>query len=105
MTRLSACLLWLCSSAAMAAAPTSGGVAGQTLERGNGPEPSTLDAHRCQEVACGNVLRDLYLMLKWTKRNTGVVAPRGRAANSSVAPTVSRCNCENGMFLSSPSGN
>ncbi len=32
----------------------------QTLERGNGPEPSTLDAHRCPEVACGNVLRDLY---------------------------------------------
>ena len=32
----------------------------QTLQRGNGPEPSTLDAHRCQEVACGNVLRDLY---------------------------------------------
>lgn len=31
-----------------------------TLERGNGPEPSTLDAHKCQEVACGNVLRDLY---------------------------------------------
>lgn len=31
-----------------------------TLDRGNGPEPSTLDAHRCQEVACGNVLRDLY---------------------------------------------
>ena len=30
------------------------------LERGNGPEPSTLDAHRCPEVACGNVLRDLY---------------------------------------------
>jgi oligopeptide transport system substrate-binding protein len=30
------------------------------LERGNGPEPSTLDAHRCQDVACGNVLRDLY---------------------------------------------
>ncbi|GAB3379917.1 peptide ABC transporter substrate-binding protein [Lysobacter fragariae] len=35
-------------------------VAATTLERGNGPEPSTLDAHRCQEVACGNVLRDLY---------------------------------------------
>ena len=35
-------------------------VPAQTLERGNGPEPSTLDAHRCQEVACGNVLRDLY---------------------------------------------
>ncbi|MBS0212936.1 MAG: peptide ABC transporter substrate-binding protein [Proteobacteria bacterium] len=31
-----------------------------TLERGNGPEPSTLDAQRCQEVACENVLRDLY---------------------------------------------
>lgn len=31
-----------------------------TLERGNGPEPSTLDAHRCQEIACANVLRDLY---------------------------------------------
>ncbi|MDQ3287849.1 MAG: peptide ABC transporter substrate-binding protein [Pseudomonadota bacterium] len=30
------------------------------LERGNGPEPSTLDPHRCQEVACGNVLRDLF---------------------------------------------
>ncbi|GAB2489350.1 peptide ABC transporter substrate-binding protein [Arenimonas alkanexedens] len=33
---------------------------GQALERGNGPEPSTLDAHRCPEVACANVLRDLY---------------------------------------------
>jgi len=32
----------------------------KTLERGNGPEPSTLDAHRCPEVACGNILRDLY---------------------------------------------
>ena len=30
------------------------------LERGNGPEPATLDAHKCQEVACGNILRDLY---------------------------------------------
>lgn len=30
------------------------------LERGNGPEPSALDAHRCQEMSCGNVLRDLY---------------------------------------------
>jgi len=35
-------------------------VGAQTLQRGNGPEPGTLDAHRCQEVACGNVLRDLY---------------------------------------------
>lgn len=34
--------------------------ASSQLERGNGPEPSTLDAHRCQEVTCGNVLRDLY---------------------------------------------
>lgn len=38
----------------------SGLAAGQALERGNGPEPSTLDAHRCPEVACANVLRDLY---------------------------------------------
>jgi oligopeptide transport system substrate-binding protein len=52
MTRLPALLLWLCSSAALAS-PVQ-------LERGNGPEPATLDAHRCQEVACGNVLRDLY---------------------------------------------
>jgi oligopeptide transport system substrate-binding protein len=37
-----------------------GPVAAATLERGNGPEPSTLDAHKCQEVACGNILRDLY---------------------------------------------
>jgi oligopeptide transport system substrate-binding protein len=32
----------------------------RVLERGNGPEPSTLDVHRCQEIACSNVLRDLY---------------------------------------------
>lgn len=32
----------------------------QVLHRGNGPEPSTLDAHRCQEIACANILRDLY---------------------------------------------
>ncbi|MGH8030198.1 MAG: peptide ABC transporter substrate-binding protein [Arenimonas sp.] len=32
----------------------------RVLERGNGPEPSTLDAHKCPEVACGNILRDLY---------------------------------------------
>jgi len=43
--------------------------AAATLERGNGPEPSTLDAHRCPEVACGNVLRDLY---------EGLVAEDGR---------------------------
>lgn len=38
----------------------AGGGVAQTLERGNGPEPSTLDAHRCQEIACANILRDLY---------------------------------------------
>jgi oligopeptide transport system substrate-binding protein len=43
----------------------------QTLERGNGPEPSTLDAHKCPEVACGNILRDLYegLVAKDAKGN------------------------------------
>ena len=53
MTRIVALLLCLCSIDAAAQATVR-------LERGNGPEPSTLDAHRCQEVACGNVLRDLY---------------------------------------------
>lgn len=53
MTRIVALLLCLCSIDAAAQATVQ-------LERGNGPEPSTLDAHRCQEVACGNVLRDLY---------------------------------------------
>src|SRR5690606_20136975 len=42
----------LCSGAVMAGAGR--------LERGHGPEPSTLDAHRCPEVACANILRDLY---------------------------------------------
>ncbi|MEO6263930.1 MAG: peptide ABC transporter substrate-binding protein [Luteimonas sp.] len=54
MARFVALLLLLCSATA-AAQPSH-----EQLERGNGPEPSTLDAHRCQEVACGNVLRDLY---------------------------------------------
>lgn len=53
MTRFACLLLLLCSSIALPAAAVQ-------LERGNGPEPATLDAHRCQEVACGNVLRDLY---------------------------------------------
>ena len=48
-------LLLLCSASVWSQSPV-----GMQLERGNGPEPSTLDAHRCQEVACGNVLRDLY---------------------------------------------
>lgn len=55
MTRIVALLLCLCSIDAAAQARRM-----VQLERGNGPEPSTLDAHRCQEVACGNVLRDLY---------------------------------------------
>ncbi len=46
--------------AALLALALASPLAAQTLERGNGPEPATLDAHRCQEVACGNVLRDLY---------------------------------------------
>ncbi len=50
-------LAMLATSRAMAA-PTSHD--GAVLQRGNGPEPSTLDAHRCPEVACGNILRDLY---------------------------------------------
>lgn len=55
MMRIVALLLCLCSiDAAAQARPV------EQLERGNGPEPATLDAHRCQEVACGNVLRDLY---------------------------------------------
>jgi oligopeptide transport system substrate-binding protein len=40
--------------------PISSHTKADMLERGNGPEPSTLDAHKCPEVACGNILRDLY---------------------------------------------
>lgn len=47
-------------AAALLACALSSASAAQVLERGNGPEPSTLDAHRCPEVACGNILRDLY---------------------------------------------
>ena len=62
---LALALSWLVAPAArgQAAAPAAraqAAAAATVLERGNGPEPSTLDAHRCQEVACGNVLRDLY---------------------------------------------
>ena len=35
-------------------------VAQPTLERGNGPEPDSLDPHRAQGVAAFNILRDLY---------------------------------------------
>ncbi len=55
--RIVALLLSLCSIGALAEAQAQ---APLQLERGNGPEPATLDAHRCQEVACGNILRDLY---------------------------------------------
>ncbi len=53
-------VLGLAGSAAGVGAAQDGGAATTVLERGNGPEPSTLDAHRCPEVACGNILRDLY---------------------------------------------
>lgn len=55
--RIVALLLSLCSIGAVADARAQ---SSSQLERGNGPEPATLDAHRCQEVACGNILRDLY---------------------------------------------
>ncbi|TXI47066.1 MAG: peptide ABC transporter substrate-binding protein, partial [Lysobacter sp.] len=54
--RIVALLLSLCSIGAAADARAQS----SQLERGNGPEPATLDAHRCQEVACGNILRDVY---------------------------------------------
>lgn len=57
MTRIVALLLSLCS---MATGASPAMAQARMLERGNGPEPSTLDAHVCQEVACGNMLRDLY---------------------------------------------
>jgi oligopeptide transport system substrate-binding protein len=62
MMRIVALLLCLCSTAVEAQGPAAQGAAlsATRLDRGNGPEPSTLDAHKCQEVACGNVLRDLY---------------------------------------------
>lgn len=60
MKRLVAFLSCACLLSVLSTAPRAAGSAPAQLERGNGPEPSTLDAHRCQEVACGNVLRDLY---------------------------------------------
>ncbi|WP_162823618.1 peptide ABC transporter substrate-binding protein [Lysobacter sp. TY2-98] len=60
------------------------GAQAATLERGNGPEPSTLDAHKCQEVACGNVLRDLYEGLV-TEDATGRLVP-GMAQEWSTSP-------------------
>lgn len=60
MKRLVAVLFCACLLSSLSIAPRAVANATTQLERGNGPEPSTLDAHRCQEVACGNVLRDLY---------------------------------------------
>ena len=68
---------WLALALALPAAAA-------TLERGNGPEPSTLDAHKCQEVACGNVLRDLYEGLV-TEDARGRLVP-GMAERWSVSP-------------------
>ena len=53
-------ILALLLTAASGAAAASSSLGPDALQRGNGPEPSTLDAHRCPEVACGNILRDLY---------------------------------------------
>ncbi|MEF2154921.1 peptide ABC transporter substrate-binding protein [Luteimonas sp. FXH3W] len=50
----------LLSGVGLALSLWSSGLHAATLQRGNGPEPATLDAHKCQEVACGNILRDLY---------------------------------------------
>lgn len=47
------CGLLLFAAGVTAAEPT-------LLRRGNGPEPSTLDAHRAQDLAAHNILRDLY---------------------------------------------
>lgn len=58
MKRIVPCVALLLALLLPASAGASPGT--DTLLRGNGPEPSTLDAHRCQEVACENVLRDLY---------------------------------------------
>jgi oligopeptide transport system substrate-binding protein len=69
--RIVALLLSLCSMGALAEARAQAVV---QLERGNGPEPATLDAHRCQEVACGNILRDLYEGLV-TEDATGRLIP------------------------------
>ncbi|MDC8013191.1 peptide ABC transporter substrate-binding protein [Tahibacter soli] len=57
--------------------------AARELVRGNGPEPATLDAHRCQEVVCGNILRDLYEGLV-TEDAHGAIVP-GAAQSWSVS--------------------
>ena len=77
--------LWLGLALATAArAAEDGGATSAVLERGNGPEPSTLDAHRCPEVACGNVLRDLYEGLVAEDARGGVIP--GMAERWEVSP-------------------
>ncbi|UXI68201.1 peptide ABC transporter substrate-binding protein [Tahibacter amnicola] len=49
------------------------------LIRGNGPEPATLDVHRCQEVACGNLLRDLYEGLVTEGADGAIIAGAARS--------------------------
>jgi oligopeptide transport system substrate-binding protein len=78
--RIVALLLSLCSIGTLAdawaqpAMQADAQLVMSQLERGNGPEPATLDAHRCQEVACGNILRDLYEGLV-TEDATGRLIP------------------------------
>lgn len=54
-----------------------------TLERGNGPEPDSLDAHRAQSLSAFNVLRDLYEGLV-TEDREGRISP-GLAASWTMA--------------------
>jgi oligopeptide transport system substrate-binding protein len=68
MRQLCSLLIACLGCAVASAAPPT-----DTLLRGNGPEPSTLDAHRCPEVACGNILRDLYEGLVAEDARGGIV--------------------------------
>lgn len=54
------CGLVLGVAVLLAAGTAIGADAIDLLRRGNGPEPTTLDAHRAQDLAAHNVLRDLY---------------------------------------------
>ncbi|GAB3358987.1 peptide ABC transporter substrate-binding protein [Lysobacter tyrosinilyticus] len=76
-------VLQQCGLALLLALPAAA-VPATTLERGNGPEPATLDAHRCQEVACGNVLRDLYEGLVTEDAHGRLIA--GMAQRWTVSP-------------------
>ncbi len=56
----------------------------RTLERGNGPEPDTLDAHRTQVISGFNVLRDLYEGLVSESADGELVA--GLASSWRISP-------------------